>query len=143
MSHLPSQIQSILRNVPSLDQKQDMKFKKDNDFDKRRKEATKIKTKYPDRIPIICEQSISSSSQQIPPLDKTKFLVPRDLSVGQFLFVIRRRIQLSPEKALYLFVGRRIMAPTSEIIDGLYEKYRDPDGFLYMTYSGENCFGSS
>lgn len=140
MSDLTNQIQSIMRNVPSLEPKQEMKFKKDNDFEKRRREATKIKTKYPDRIPIICEQSLSST--QIPSLDKTKFLVPRDLSVGQFLFVIRRRIQLSPEKALYLFVGRKIMAPTSEIIDGLYERYRDPDGFLYMTYSGENCFGS-
>jgi len=29
--------------------------------------------------------------------------VPADLTVGQFVFVIRRRIKLSPERAIFVF----------------------------------------
>lgn len=28
-------------------------------------------------------------------------------------------------------------------MSALYEEHKDEDGFLYMTYSGENTFGSS
>jgi hypothetical protein len=28
-------------------------------------------------------------------------------------------------------------------MSAVYEKNKDPDGFLYITYSGENTFGES
>lgn len=31
---------------------------------------------------------------------------------------------------------------TGALMSALYEEYKDEDGFLYMTYSGENTFGS-
>jgi GABA(A) receptor-associated protein len=37
-------------------------------------------------------------------IDKKKYLVPADLTVGQFVYVIRKRIKLSPEKAIFIFV---------------------------------------
>jgi len=33
------------------------------------------------------------------------------------------------------------MPPTSCLIHDLYDKYKDDDGFLYISYSGENTFG--
>jgi len=42
----------------------------------------------------------------VPSIDKRKFLVPSDISVAQFMWIIRKRIQLSPAKALFLFVGK-------------------------------------
>lgn len=39
-----------------------------------------------------------------------RYLVPADLSVGQFVYVIRRRIQLPSEKAIFIFV-RNILPP--------------------------------
>lgn len=33
-----------------------------------------------------------------------RFLVPADLTVGQFVYVIRKRIKLSAEKAIFIFV---------------------------------------
>ena len=33
-----------------------------------------------------------------------RYLVPADLSVGQFVYVIRKRIQLPSEKAIFIFV---------------------------------------
>jgi len=34
--------------------------------------------------------------------------VPADLSVGQFTYVIRKRIRLPPEKAIFIFVNNYI-----------------------------------
>lgn len=117
-----------------------MAFKNNYSLEKRIQESSKIMGKYPDRVPIICEKN-QAQKNDIPEIDKTKFLVPQDLSVGQFVYVIRRRLKLPPEKALFLFVGKRTIAPTTEIIGNLYEKYKDEDGFLYTLYSGENAFG--
>ncbi|KAJ4833723.1 Autophagy- protein 8f [Turnera subulata] len=67
----------------------------------RRAEAARIREKYPDRIPVIVEKAERSD---IPNIDKKKYLVPADLTVGQFVYVIRKRIKLSAEKAIFIFV---------------------------------------
>lgn len=77
----------------------------------------------------------------IPDIDKKKYLVPADLTVGQFVYVVRKRIKLSAEKAIFIFV-KNILPPTAAMMSAIYEENKDEDGFLYMTYSGENTFGS-
>ncbi len=117
-----------------------MKFKSQHTFESRFQESSKIITKYPDRIPIICEKLNEKKNNDIPTLDKTKYLVPVDLTVSQFLFVIRNRMKLPAEKGIFLFIGNTI-PPSSSMIINLYSQFKDPDGFLYVTYSGENVFG--
>lgn len=106
--------------------------------------------------------------------DECRYLVPADLTVGQFVYVVRKRIKLSAEKAIFIFV-KNILPPTGEnslynaiyyvyscilsfciyllhvfmfsfivaaMMSAIYEENKDEDGFLYMTYSGENTFGS-
>ncbi|RVW50546.1 Autophagy-related protein 8f [Vitis vinifera] len=68
------------------------------------------------------------------------YLVPADLTVGQFVYVIRKRIKLSAEKAIFIFVDN-VLPPTGAIMSGIYDEKKDADGFLYVTYSGENTFG--
>lgn len=90
--------------------------------------------------------------------------------MGQFVYVIRRRIKLSAEKAIFIFVDN-VLPPTGKILvklvtfhcqillqicycnlcccmvlvgaimSAIYEEKKDEDGFLYVTYSGENTFG--
>uniref|UniRef100_A0A3Q2W719 GABA(A) receptor-associated protein like 2 n=3 Tax=Haplochromini TaxID=319058 RepID=A0A3Q2W719_HAPBU len=80
------------------------------------------------------------SGSQIVDIDKRKYLVPSDITVAQFMWIIRKRIQLPSEKAIFLFVDKTV--PQSSITMGqLYEKEKDEDGFLYVAYSGENTFG--
>uniref|UniRef100_A0A2P2PQ22 Autophagy-related protein n=1 Tax=Rhizophora mucronata TaxID=61149 RepID=A0A2P2PQ22_RHIMU len=112
-------------------------FKQDNDFEKRRAEAGRIKERYPDRIPVIVEKAARSD---MPNIDKKKYLVPADLTVGQFVYVIRKRINLSEEKAIFIFVGN-VLPSTGAIMSTIYDENKDEDGFLYVTYSGENTFG--
>jgi GABA(A) receptor-associated protein len=116
-----------------------MRFKQEFSFERRREESTRVLNKYPDRVPIICEKS-SVASKDCPDIDKKKYLVPRDLNMGQFLYVIRKRLRLAPEKAIFLFVGNSI-APSTYSINEIYSSHKDSDGFLYVTYSLENVFG--
>ncbi len=74
-------------------------------IEKRRLEATRIREKYPDRIPVIAEKDTKST---IPDIDKKKYLVPSDLTVAQFIFVIRKRIELETEQALFLQVNNKL-----------------------------------
>ncbi|XP_068603759.1 gamma-aminobutyric acid receptor-associated protein-like 2 [Brachionichthys hirsutus] len=112
-------------------------FKEDHSLEHRRIESAKIRNKYPDRVPLIVEKV---SGSQVGDIDKRKYLAPSDITVGQFIWIIRKRIQLPTEKALYLFVDK--MVPQTSITMGhLYEHEKDEDGFLYVAYSGENTFG--
>ncbi|CAO1941886.1 unnamed protein product, partial [Urochloa humidicola] len=114
-------------------------FKMNNELEKRQSESNRIRDKYPDRIPVIVEKS---GKTDIPDIDKKKYLVPADLTVGQFIYVVRKRIMLSPEKAIFVFVNNTL-PPTASLMSALYEENKDADGFLYMTYSGESTFGSA
>jgi GABA(A) receptor-associated protein len=115
------------------------KFKYRFSFIDRQNESLKIMSQYPDRIPIICERS-DLTSDDCPFIDKKKYLVPRVLNVAQFIHVIRKRMKISEEKALYLFIKGNIPS-SSLMIETLYNYYRDDDGFLYVLYSFENTFG--
>ena len=112
-------------------------FKKSYSLEQRKSESTKIMNKYPDRIPVVVQQIENSSLNKI---DKNKYLVPRDLTVGQFMYVIRKRIKLGKEQALILYVNNTL-PPSTMLMSVLYKEYKDKDKFLYVFYSGENCFG--
>ncbi|KAG0306473.1 ubiquitin-like protein atg8 [Dissophora globulifera] len=114
-------------------------FQQEHTFEDRKAEAERIRQKYPDRIPVICEKVEKS---EIASIDKKKYLVPVDLTVGQFVYVIRKRIQLSPEHAIFIFVNE-VIPPAAALMTSIYEEHRDKDGFLYIQYSGESSFGSS
>lgn len=42
-----------------------------------------------------------------------RYLVPADLTVGQFVYVVRKRIKLSAEKAIFIFV-KNVLPPTGK-----------------------------
>jgi GABA(A) receptor-associated protein len=116
-----------------------MSFKNLYSLNQRKNECEKILLKYPNRIPIICEKNYNSINA--PDIDKHKYLVSRDLTLGQFMHIIRQRMNLSAEVGLYIFISGFI--PTnSQFLSNLYVDFRDDDGFLYIIYDIENTFGS-
>ena len=86
-------------------------------------------TDNPANKQVICEKVEKSD---IATIDKKKYLVPADLTVGQFVYVIRKRIKLSPEKAIFIFVDE-VLPPTAALMSSIYEEHKDEDGFLYIT----------
>ncbi|KAF8765086.1 Microtubule-associated proteins 1A/1B light like protein [Argiope bruennichi] len=61
-------------------------FKQRKSLATRKEEVENIRTKFPTKIPVIVERYHKES--QLPLLDKTKFLVPQELTVSQFLTII-------------------------------------------------------
>lgn len=116
-----------------------MSFKNKYTIQQRLQESTRIINNHPNRIPIICEKS-SAASLYCPIINKNKFLVPPELTVSQFLIVIRNRMKLKPEMALFLFINETI-PPGTALMSEMYELYRDKDDFLYISYTTENTFG--
>merc|ERR1712164_204359 len=116
------------------------RFKDEHTFEKRVEEADKIRKKHPDRIPVICEKAEGSD---IPEIDRKKYLVPQELTVGQFVYVVRKRLRLPPEKAIFIFVDGHLPSTGAALMSQMYKDYKDQDGFLYISYSGENTFGAA
>lgn len=112
-------------------------FKKMYSLEQRLSESERIRIKYSDKIPVIVEKSKNS---EIMDIDKRKYLVPSELTVGQFVYVIRKRIKIAPEVAIFLFINNTL-PPTSSLISQVYKENKDQDGFLYVVYSGESTFG--
>lgn len=112
-------------------------FKEKYDEEIRTAESLRIITKYQDRIPIIVEKCYNCD---LPHIEKHKFLVSKDLTLGQFVYIIRKRIELNSEQALFIMINHSL-APNNKTISELYDTHKDKDNFLYITYTSENTFG--
>uniref|UniRef100_A0A2I2ZIG6 GABA type A receptor associated protein like 1 n=1 Tax=Gorilla gorilla gorilla TaxID=9595 RepID=A0A2I2ZIG6_GORGO len=78
-------------------------------------ESKKTGKKYLDRVPVIVEKAPKA---RIGDLDQKKYLVPSDLT---FYFLIRKRIHLRAEDALFFFAT----------MGQLYQEHHE-DFFLYV-----------
>jgi GABA(A) receptor-associated protein len=123
-------------------------YKQFHSVDQRRFESERIRRRYPDRIPVIVEPLLSSSSSsssnevRLTRLENEKFLVPSELSFGQFAYNIRRRLRLRSEHALFFYIGSYGKQPLlNSTMELLYHQNKDIDGFLYVCYAEEKVFG--
>ena len=108
-------------------------------FEQRLKESTNIKKKYPGKIPVIIQRT-QKALTDVPNIGKKKFLVPEDLEFCNLLFIVRKRLNLGTEKALYMFVNDKLI-PSSKILNTIYDEEKNEDGFLYVHYASESTFG--
>ncbi|KAM6968298.1 gamma-aminobutyric acid receptor-associated protein-like 1 [Aplochiton taeniatus] len=130
----------------------DSQYQRSVPLEVRRAEGERVRAKHPDKIPIIVERAARSRA---PDLDKKKYLVPSDLTVGQLCFLIRQRVSMRPEEALFFFVNNSL-PPSSSPLSAVYEvnkphkliplvdntEHHEEDLFLYMTYSNESVYGA-
>jgi GABA(A) receptor-associated protein len=111
---------------------------KEKPFVQRFKESSEIRQRFPGKIPIIVDRAHIATD--MPLIQKSKYMVPGTMTLGQFIYVIRRQLTLPPEKALFVFV-ENTLPPSSTFMSEIYAKYSSLDGFVYMLYSGESTFG--
>lgn len=109
----------------------------DETFENRKQESDRVKCKYVNRIPVIVLKDKRSTMLDI---DKNKFLVPKDMSITKFMYIVRKRIKVKPEEALFILVNGELING-NKLMGDIYENKKDEDGFLYMTYTSENTFG--
>jgi len=99
--------------------------------------ANRIITKYRNRIPVL----IWSIGDNIK-IRKRKFIVPKDLTLGQFLYVLRKQMdKIDAIDGVFIFVhATNTMIPVSETMAKIYEQH-NVDGFLRLSVVKENTFG--
>ena len=96
--------------------------------------------KHPDKIPVMITRAISS--RNLPDIDKHKFLIARDMTIGHVLTLVRRRIQLvNSSTALFVSVENKFVPSATLRIDSLYNAHKGSDDILHLQYYGENTFG--
>jgi len=91
--------------------------------------------RYPDRVPV----SVDTVGTTY--LDKSKYLVPRTMTIGEFTIVIRKRINVKSYEAVFLFVDNNTLPSNSMTFDEIYRQHAANDQLLYLTYGKEHTFG--
>lgn len=106
----------------------------DLSFEERSNIAKNIRIKYPNRIPIIIIPINITIAKQ-------KFLSPKDITIHQFLFSVRKSItNIKSTEALFLFIDNTIQNG-STILSEIDNVFCSKDGFIYITISKESTFG--
>ena len=103
---------------------------------KKLEEYQRIQRKYPDRIPVILQKG----NRTAPDIDRNKYLVHKDITFGAFVGVVRQRLKMKPDEALFILVNNSLVTQT-ELMSNIYYKYKSPEGFLLLEYSLESTFG--
>ena len=103
----------------------------------RKEAADKLIKNFPDRVPVLVDKVYKSPLSDI---NKHKFLVPSDITVGKFLHELRKHITVTSEQAIFLLINNTF-PHTSSLISTIYHAHKNEDNFLYITYAGENVFG--
>ena len=113
------------------------RYKKENpDAKQRKKKCDELRSQFSDKIPIICEKDPKSFHCR--DIDKTHYLVRSDLTVSQFNLLIRKRIEIEKEAALFLLANGTHSITGDTLLSEIYERYKDSqDGFLYLTYADD------
>ena len=116
------------------------------DVERRKNECEQILSKHPTKIPIICEKD--PSCKNLPELEKTKFLVSRELTVAQFNFMVRKRAEIKEENTAFFLLANTKKGQfnlTGDILlSDIYGKYKNSDdGFLYIIYASAIAWGNN
>jgi GABA(A) receptor-associated protein len=114
------------------------RYKREKTLEQRKEESSTILRKYNGHVPVIVDKDPRC---QLPDIERQKFLVPSDLTVGHFYFVVRRRINLPPQEAIFIFVSRK-MPSANQTMGQLYSEYHDEDGFMYCVYGSDQAYGN-
>ena len=102
-------------------------------------ESSMIKAKYPQHIPVIVRCDPKSDLT----LSTHKFLVNNEVTIGQLMYIVRKKLtsDLHSTHALFMFINNRL-PPTSALISSIYAAEKDSDtDMLHIVLCKENTFG--
>lgn len=98
------------------------------------RDLKRIKMKYPDRVAVIVQCKDKNPKHL---LDKYKYIIPNDMCVAQFSYIIRQRLRLLPSEALFIFLENGILPPSNQTIASIPRE----EDFVHLFYAFEKTFG--
>lgn len=94
---------------------------------------------HPDRIPVVVQRHETS---KLPNIDRNKYLVPKEFTIGHFMFILRKRITLNKYQSIYLFLNNNYIPPSSMTLLELDDKFcKNKNDVLQFYFAEENTFG--
>ena len=116
----------------------EFKYKIEKTFEERKEEYQKVIEEHPGKIGVICEKAPKS---KIADIEKTKYLINEEFNLTQFTSIIRKKLNMDKEDALFFLVnGKKSLTGTDTMLE-IYKKYKDED-FLYIAYAAEEVWGN-
>ena len=106
-----------------------------------KKKIENMLNKHPNRVPIII------SSNSFKEHGQHRFIVPNNITVSEFMKILRNKVSLKPEEAIFIFVKDKslnndaFMVPASSSIESIYNQYKDNNLVLNLIYEKEAVFG--
>jgi GABA(A) receptor-associated protein len=118
-------------------------FKVRHSFDDRIRESERLKSieKNKDNVFIIIETNDSKVFKENIKM-KNKWVLPKSMTIAQLLFNLRERLEVDQYKSIFLFANNISIPPTGNTLGEVYNKWKDDDGFLYLTLCSEDSFGN-
>jgi hypothetical protein len=108
-----------------------IEYKKKFPLNKRLSDYAAIKIKYPDKIPIIIDSTLSV---------RRKYLVDSSLTLGGVMHYIQKHLDRKDSSSgLFLFHNGTLIENSTII--GSIDNSHSEDGFFYLTLMKENTFG--
>lgn len=111
------------------------RFKAQNTYETRKGVSGKIREQYPDQYPVIVELDPRATKLCI--IVKKKFLAPGNIPLNKFMLEVRKVISIGRQDPLAVMVESGQMISGDTKMSDLYERFKDPDGFLYILFSGD------
>ena len=110
-------------------------FKSQNTYETRKEVARRIREQYPDSYPVIVE--LDPRAQMILEITKKKFLAPGEIPLNKFMLEVRKVIKMGKQDPLAMMVESGQMVSANARMSDLWNRFKDPDGFLYILFSGD------
>ena len=102
------------------------------------KRAAKMAARYPERVVIVLHKANEQASTPI--LTKRKFVCPLDLTIAQFMAVVRRHTHLQSAESLFLLSKGKLTC-MSEPLAIVRDRDADSEGIVHFVCTTENTFG--
>jgi GABA(A) receptor-associated protein len=78
-------------------------------------------------------------------IDHKKYLVPKDETIGQFIYKLRKKIALKPEEALFMNVKsglQEVAVSVSQLMSQVFQEFHNTDNEVHFVLRSEEVFGA-
>lgn len=132
----------IQKIIPENNKEYKIEFFEDKyTLEERIEKFNRIRDIYKSTVPIILQPSKGFNPEFV--FTKTKFLLPNKMLLKNFFYIIQSKSPIN--KSLFFFViknyKKEFLTNRNLSLEYLYELYKGDDGFMYVYYIEENCFG--
>jgi GABA(A) receptor-associated protein len=87
---------------------------------------------YPSKLPVIVERH-NHKANTLGSMENCKYLFPKTFSIAEVGVVIRKKLDVNRYQSIFLS-SNGVLLQSKMSLPEVYEKYKQSDGFLYITY---------